>query len=220
MKKIILSITLIMSLLITSCSTSGGTASSENSETTTAITTTTEETTTTEATTTQPKQAVCSLADLCDLMASALGKELDESSAFLEEALGTNFIFTKTDRHEAGEDGYEKTTCFSYYDCDIVADGYQFITICFDYSDDNIVDTISFTYNPHNSTELKNGFEFFKAAFLSLFGEPINEYTDYSFDITIIDYRPQNGIYYSIMHSDMGNDHPNTGTLLSAYLEQ
>ena len=129
MKKIILSITLIMSLLITSCSTSGGTASSKISETTTAITTTTEETTTTEATTTQPKQAVCSLADLCDLMASALGKELDESSAFLEEALGTNFIFTKTDRHEAGEDGYEKTTCFSYYDCDIVADGYQFITI-------------------------------------------------------------------------------------------
>ena len=109
MKRVALSLILIMSLMIPSCSASSGASTFEVSETTTTATTTTEESTTTEATTTQPKQAVCSLTDLCDLMASALKKDLDESCAFLEDALGTSFIFTKTDRHDP--DGHDEYNC-------------------------------------------------------------------------------------------------------------
>lgn len=217
MKKIILSITLIMSLLITSCSTSGGTASSEISETTTAITTTTEETTTTEATTTQPKQAVCSLTDLCDFMTSALGKNIDESCAFMEDALGTSFIFTKTDRHDPDGDIYKVTNYTSYFECDIVADGYHIETIFWDYGEDKLVDSISFMYLNPNSAELKNTYEYIKAVFSSSFGAPSFDFDDTDHDMSDAFYGPINDITYLISYSYFGEDNPNTGVFVGVY---
>lgn len=219
MKRVVLSLILIASLMITSCSASSGATASEASETTTVVTTTTEETTTTEATTTQPKQAVCSLTDLCDLMASALKKDLDESCAFLEDALGTSFTFTRTDRHDPDGDIYIVTKYTSYFECDIVADGYHIETIYLDYGEDKLVDLICFTYLNPNSAELKNSFEYFKAVLSSSFGAPNLEFDDPDYDMSDAYYGPINGIKYLLFYSYFGEDHPNTGLFLSVYYE-
>lgn len=215
MKKIILSIIIIASLLITSCSASGGTTSSEASETTNVATTTTDETTTTEATTTQPKQAVCGLSDLCDLMTSAMGKNIDESYAFMKDSLGTSFIFSKTINHEADGDIYKETSYESQYECDVIADGFQFKTISFGYEDNKPVNTISFGYKNSNSAEIKNTYEYFKAVLSSKFGAPSNEFDDTNMGSTY--YGPINGIVYTLLYGDFGEDNSNTGVFIVVF---
>lgn len=216
MKRVVLSLILIASLMITSCSASSGASTSEVSETTTTATTT-EETTTTEATTAQPKQAVCGLSDLCDLMTSAMGKNIDESYAFMEDSLGTSFIFSKTISHEADGDVYKVTSYESQYECDVVADGFQFKTISFGYEDNKLVDTISFGYKNPNSAELKNTYEYFKAVLSSKFGAPSTEFDDTDMGTTY--YGPINGIVYTLLYGDFGEDNSNTGVFIVIFYE-
>lgn len=195
MKKIILSLILTTSLLITSCSASKGASSSEEVHSTTEATTTTEETTEATTTTTEAKDPISSLPEVVEMANSALGKDFDTALAMVEDAFATSFTFKEDVSHEAGEGSYTEETHFSYYNCDIVIEGYKYDTVCFTYHEDKMVCEINIEQNNSDSSELMNCYEFNKAVFTSLFPDANIEENEY-YDSYWTIYGPVDGITY------------------------
>ena len=218
MKKLFISTILIVSLVITSCTATNGTTPTEVVETTTVTTTTEATTTTTEATTTQAKQAISSIATACDLASSALGKDLDTACAIIEDGLGTSFTLNSSKHFEAGVDYNDEERYEDAYSCDIVLDGKVFKYITFSRDKDKKVYTINFTYNYTNSSDLKECYEFLKAALSSITSDQGNENNLYD-SAYWTSYGPINGVVYEAWYLDYGHDENHNHTLLTICYE-
>ena len=194
MRKAIISIFLATSLMITSCNASKGASSSDEAQTSTETTT---EATTTEATTTttEAKDPISSLPEVVEMANAALGKDFDTALAIVEDAFATSITFKEKVSHEAGEGSYTEATHFSYYNCDIVIDGYKYDTICFSYHEDKMVYGINFEQFNSDSSERMNCYEYNKAVFSSLFPDANIEEDEY-FDTYWTTYGPVDGITY------------------------
>lgn len=199
MKKVILSLILTTSLLITSCSASKGASPSEEAQTSSEATTEEATTTTTEVTTTttEAKDPISSLLEVVEMANSALGKDFDTALAIVEDAFATSLTFKEDVYHEAGEDSYTEPTYYSYYYCDVAIEGYNYDLVCFCYHEDKMIYEINFEQHNPDSSELMNCYELNKAIFSSLFSVTSIEEDEY-FDVYWTTFGPVDGVAYEV----------------------
>lgn len=200
MKKVILSITLTVALLITSCSASYETSSSIEAQTMTDATTTTTESTTEATTTTTEAKEPISITDVCGLSDSILGKDCDTALSVIENAFATSFTFREDEYIAAGEDFYTKDTHYAYYDCDIVIDDYNFTTICFSYHEDKSVYSVSFEFSSSKASEAKECYEYYKESINSVFAGTNIEEHEYPDNSAWTAFGPVDDIYYEVWY--------------------
>ena len=193
------------------------TAATTTEETTEATTTTT----TTQATSisTWDTTPVSSFKDVCEMSAYALNYDIDTTYGIVEKAFATKFTYSDVEYHSASEDLYDEDMYIFFYNCDMVIDGYHFDSVNFCCHGDMRVYEICYVFNGSSPSEIMSYYEFCKAEFAKIFGDPSEEQSTDDY-ILYAAYGPENGVLYSTYYMYWGEDSDYNVALLSFDLDE